>query len=221
MRPFIFDFNGTLFQDTEIHRRAWKRFMARYGFHITDETFDRYMCGPTNRVILAHFFGDQLAEAEYDRLSAEKEAVYRDIVLADPTLQKLTPGAPQMLDTLAEHHIPCAIATASIRENVDFYMDVLQIRRWFDYGHIFFDAGSLPGKPDPAIYRMAMKKLGFPRDQTTVVEDSMAGIQSASGAGIRHIIAIDTTLGPDAFRGIPNVVAVIHDFCDFKEFIDE
>ncbi len=221
MQSFIFDFNGTLFQDTEIHRQAWKRFMARYGFHITDETFDRYMCGPTNRVILGRFFGDILTENEYTRLSAEKEAVYRDIVLADPALQTLTPGAPQMLDMLAKRGIPCAIATASIRENVDFYMDVLHVRRWFDRDHIFFDAGGLPGKPDPAIYRLAMKKLGFTCEQTVVVEDSMAGIQSATGAGIRRIIAIDTTLGPGAFGDIPNVVAVIHDFYDFERFIEK
>ena len=41
MHPFIFDFNGTLFPDANIHREAWKRFMARYGFCITDEIFDR------------------------------------------------------------------------------------------------------------------------------------------------------------------------------------
>ena len=52
-----------------------------------------------------------------------------------------------------------------------------------------------------------------------VVEDAMAGIQSAIGAGVRSIIAIDTTLGPDAFRGIPEVVAVIHDFHGFERFI--
>ena len=42
---------------------------------------------------------------------------------------------------------------------------------------------------------------------------------SAIGAGIRHIIAIDTTMGADAFKDIPEVVAIIHDFNGFERFL--
>ena len=36
MQNIIFDFNGTLFQDTLIHRRSWSEFFASYGISITD-----------------------------------------------------------------------------------------------------------------------------------------------------------------------------------------
>lgn len=215
MRKYIFDFNGTLFQDTLMHRQAWRIFMARRGIDLKDDQFYRYMCGPPNDAILRRFLGDGLTREEIVRLAREKEELYRDIVRSDPALQALTPGAPELLDDLKARGVPFAIATGSSKDNVDFYMQTLRIDRWFDYDHIFYAEEKLPGKPDPAVYRLTMEKLGYAPGEVTVVEDALLGIQSAVGAGIGRIIAIDTTLGPDAFRDIPQVVSVIHDFHNF------
>ena len=221
MQSFIFDFNGTLYQDCPMHLAAWGRFYKKYGVYYDEDLFYKYMCGPPNDEIIRLMLGDGPTDAEIDHMSEEKEGFYREIVLNDPSLQHLTDGADEMLDMLKARHIPYAIATGSIKSNVDFYMDTLRIDRWFDYDHIFNSDGDIPGKPDPAVYRLAMQKLGYRPEETVVVEDGFAGIQSAIGAGIRRIIAIDTTMGPDAFRDIPEVVAVIHDFHSFERFIDQ
>ena len=220
MRNIIFDFNGTLFQDSDMHCRAWKRFMSARGMEITDELFHQYMCGPPNDAILRRFLGEDLSDEEVAKLAGEKEDLYRAIVLGDPSLQVLTDGAPELLDALKARGVPFAIATGSSRDNVDFYFDTLGIGRWFDYGNVFYAEGRLPGKPDPAIYRLAMQKLGFAPQETMVVEDAMPGIESAVGAGIRHIVAIDTTLGSEAFRSVPQVAAVVHNFTDSSLFLD-
>ena len=221
MDNYIFDFNGTLFLDAEIHRAAWKRFLAERGHPITDEEFDRYLYGPGNDVIFPRYFGDGLTRQDLDALSEAKEAVYREIVLADPALQSLAPGAAEMLDMLKARNIPCAVATASIRSNVDFYMTTLGIDRWFDYDHVFYMDGETPGKPDPALYLRAMEALDFDPRQTTVVEDSRFGILAAVAAGVGRVIAIDTTIGPDALRKMNEVDAIIHDFYGFERFIDQ
>ena len=219
MQSFIFDFNGTLYPDKDIHRLAWKQFMAEKGVRITDEDFEKYMYGPDNDTTVRRFLGKDLPDQEVRRMSAAKEAIYRQIALDDPSLQALTPGAEEMLEVLKRNGIPHAIATASMPENVDFYFETLGIGRWFDREHIFFHQADLPGKPDPAIYRLAMRQLSYMPGEVTVVEDSLAGIQAAVGAGAGRIIAIDTTLGPDAFNGIDTVSAVIHDFYGFERFI--
>ena len=219
MRQFIFDFNGTLYQDTALHRQAWGAFLARRGIPLSDEDFHNYMCGPPNDAILRHFISPDLSDAQISRMAFEKESLYRDAVRADPSMQRLTDGAADILDELKARGIPYAIATGSSRDNVDFYMEVLRIDRWFDYDHIFYAEGRLPGKPDPAIYRLAMEKLGYEPGKVTVVEDAMAGIESARRAGVGRIIAIDTTMGPRAFDGMADVCAVIHDFTDFERFL--
>lgn len=220
MRSFIFDFNGTLFRDTEYHRTAWKRFMASHGIVISDDDFSQKMNGPGNDIILRRFFGEGSTDAEIEALSEEKECIYRDIVLADPARQALAPGVVEMFDRMMDRNIPCAVATASIRANVDFYMNVLGLRRWFDYDHIFYMSGEFPGKPDPAIYRVAMQRLGYRPEDTVVVEDSLPGMRSALGAGAGHIIAIGDTVGDDALAQFPNILARIHDFFGFEAFFD-
>jgi len=43
------------------------------------------------------------------------------------------------------------------------------------------------GKPDPAIYRHAVESLGVPAARCLAVEDSVPGVRSAVGAGIRTL----------------------------------
>lgn len=218
MRDFIFDFNGTLYQDTPMHIAAWGEFYRRRGIPYAEDDFYKYMCGPPNTEILRRFVDPGLTDAQVDALSEEKERIDRQIILDDTALQVLTPGAEDMLDAMRERGIRFAIATGADRANMDFYMRVLNIGRWFDYDHISCAHRGLPGKPDPAVYRVTMEKLGFDPAQTVVVEDGMAGIRSAIGAGVKTIVAIDTTLGPNAFAGIPEVASVIHDFHGFSHF---
>ena len=198
MRSFIFDFNGTLFQDTDIHRVAWKRFMAEQGMPISDEDFRQKMNGPGNDIILRRFFGDGPTDAEIDALS---EA-----------------GVVEMFDAMKKRAIPCCVATASIRANVDFYMEDLGLNRWFDYSHIFYMTGEFPGKPDPAIYLTAMRSLAYVPSETVVVEDSLPGMRSALSAGVGGIIAVGETVPPAELAQIPNIVARIHDFYGFERF---
>jgi HAD superfamily hydrolase (TIGR01509 family) len=220
MRNFIFDFNGTLFRDTEFHRIAWTQFMARHGIAISDNDFRQKMNGPGNDVILRRFFGDGPSDEEIAALSEEKERIYRAIVLADPARRALAPGVPEMLDTLKARQVPCCVATASIRANVDFYMEELGLKRWFDYRHIFYMTGELPGKPDPAIYLAAMQRLGYRPDDTLVVEDSLTCIQSATGAGVGGIIVIGETVPPEALTRMPGIIAHIQDFFGFERFLE-
>jgi len=220
MRSFIFDFNGTLFRDTEFHRLAWTQFMARHSIVISNDDFRQKMNGPGNDVILRRFLGTGLSDDEIAALSEEKERIYREIVLADPDKQALAPGAVEMLDMLKARQVPCCVATASIRANVDFYMEDLGMKRWFDYRHIFYMTGELPGKPDPALYLAAMRRLGFRPEDTLVVEDSLPGIQSATGAGVGGIISIGETVPPEILACMPGVIAHIQDFFGFERFLE-
>ena len=221
MRSFIFDFNGTLFRDTEFHRVAWKQFMGRHGISISDEDFRQKMNGPGNDIILRRFFGESASDEEIDALSEEKERIYRDIVLADPARKALAPGVAEMFDALKARGVPCGVATASIQANVVFYMEALGLNRWFDYDHIFYLTGAFPGKPDPAIYRVAMRRMGCQPKDTVVVEDSLPGMHSAHGAGVGGIIVVGNTVAPAELAGFPNILARIGDFYGFDRFLDD
>ena len=87
--------------------------------------------------------------------------------------------------------MPLTIATATIKENVDFYFDTFALDRWFDPDKVVFDDGSFPGKPEPDIFLHAARKLGVPPEECLVIEDAYSGLRAANSANIGMIIAID------------------------------
>ena len=74
MRSFIFDFNGTLYLDKELHRMAWKQFMAEHGIHVTDDDFEKHMYGPANGAIVQHFMGSDLPQELAEKGNKVKDA---------------------------------------------------------------------------------------------------------------------------------------------------
>ena len=57
-KGIIFDFNGTLFFDSEKHLEAWREFSKRLRDHaFTDDEMREYMFGRTNEDIIAYLIG--------------------------------------------------------------------------------------------------------------------------------------------------------------------
>ena len=73
MRSVIFDFNGTLFADSDKHRQGWKRFLAKYGRDVDDEELRTHYLGRTNAYILKRVFGEDLAPELIAERTLEKE----------------------------------------------------------------------------------------------------------------------------------------------------
>lgn len=187
----IFDFNGVLLFDRHLHEQAWREFsMVIQEAPLSEEEMALHVHGRSNRDILAYLAGHSLADAEIARLSHQKEAIYQNLCLAEGEHFRLSPGAVELLEFLISHDIPHTIATASGKENLDFYVENLQLARWFNLQQIVYDDGSRPGKPAPAIYRHAAANLGLAAADCVVVEDSLSGIQAARAAGIGYIIAL-------------------------------
>lgn len=77
----IFDFNGTLFWDTDLHNRAWDEFLSKYNLNISDaEKFEK-MHGKNNKDLLDTFFEGKLTKEKNDQLSLEKELIYQQLCL--------------------------------------------------------------------------------------------------------------------------------------------
>ena len=100
---------------------------------------------------------------------------------------------------------------------MDFYMEAFGLERWFDWDHIIYDDGTLPGKPAPDVYLCACARLDVAPGDCVVVEDSFAGIESANAAGVGGIIAITATNSRQELAALPGVRAVIDDYCHFSE----
>ena len=212
-KGIIFDFNGTLFFDSEKHLEAWREFSKRvrpYAF--TDDEMREHMFGRTNEDIISYLIGKKPSPELVEQLGQEKEAVYREMCRKDSKNTVLAPGAENFLDYLKENNIPRTIATMSDKNNVDFFIETFNLQKWFDIDKIVYDNGKIPGKPAPDIYLKAAKNLNLNPKDCVVVEDALSGIESAFNAGIGKIIAIASMESEELYRQIPAVSQIIKNF---------
>ena len=218
MKALAFDFNGTMYMDTDKHRQAWNLFFQKYiGRPLEEEEFLHYACGPAVENIMRHFFPQVTDAARITALAGEKEEIYRRLCREDVEGLRLIEGLPEALDRLQARGVPMVIATGAGRENMDFYFEAFQLERWFDWRHVIYDDGTLAGKPDPDVYLRACARLGVAPADCVVVEDSYAGIESANAAKVGTIIAITATNSRETLAALPGVKAIIDDYRGFED----
>lgn len=217
IKGVIFDFNGTLFKDTDLQEAAWRRLFRE--FHqreMEPAEFRDHFHGRVNDDILNYFLPEEKNLQRKKEIPLYKEAVYRDIVRQTPNAIRFVPGVEETLNTLKQLGIPFTIATASEITNVEFYFETFPLERWFSgIDAIVYDNGTFPGKPAPDIYRIAAEKIGVASADCMVIEDSLSGITAAKNAGIGRVIAMDPDLNRKEIESDPQVFAVIDNFEHF------
>lgn len=186
----VFDFNGTLFWDTGLHNRAWDLFLTRHDLFLSDEDKFLKMHGKNNSDIFQSLFGGVLTDDQIGNYIMEKESLYQELCLE--TDMQLAPGVTDLLNFLKNNNIPFTIATASGKENLDFYFEHLPLTEWFEYGKVVYNNGKIKGKPDPQIYELAMEIIGRKPEEAIVFEDAVAGLQAARNAKAGEIIIVDS-----------------------------
>ncbi len=222
MKGIIFDFNGTLYWDSQLHYDAWREYSALLREKpFTDEEMRDRMFGHTNSDIIEYLIGHKPTQEMVDKYGKEKEAVYRKRCLLDPEKFKLAPGAIELLDYLKEKNIPRTIATMSEWDNVEFYIKEFHLENWFDVDKIVYSDGTIPGKPAPDIFLIAAGKIGLNPKDCVVIEDAVAGINSAKSAGIGKIIAIASLEPIEFYERMTGLHQIIKNFCEFDRDILE
>ena len=207
----LFDFNGTLVFDTPIQVRAWDlTSRARYGRGVTAEEYASRLSGLDNVSTAPLLAGRPVSPEEAEACSREKESRYFSICASDPSF-RLVPGAEAFLDALAARGERFTIASSASEQNMDRYFALLSLSRWFSRGLVVCGSRSLPGKPEPAIFLEAMRRLEVRPEQTLIFEDSPAGLEAARRSGARAA-AVAGTQSPQTLARLPGLAAVVSDF---------
>ncbi len=222
-RAVIFDFNGTMFFDEEKHIESWKDFsLQEFNREIKDEEFPLRIHGHNNEDILSFLSGRKFSIEETAVYAERKERLYQSLCEKDITNLHLVKGLTQFLDILKENNIPFAIATASMKPNVDWYIKTFGLDRWFTAKTIIYDDGTLTeGKPAPMIYQRAMKALDIKPEETVIFEDAISGVKSAYAAKAKYVIAVEKEERREQFMKMKEVDDVILDFTSLPQIVWE
>jgi sugar-phosphatase len=172
----LFDLDGTLIDSTPTVERSWALWARRRGLDRTGFTVPHGV--PARQVISAVLPADQVADA-----LAEIEA----IEVADVDGITVLPGALEALAALPPGR--AAIATSGSTPLARARIAATRLPA----PAVLVTASDVPvGKPDPAPYLMAARRLGADPSRCLVVEDAPAGLTAGAQAGCATL-AVTTT----------------------------
>ncbi len=187
----IFDFNGTLFWDSEYLEISWNKYLETNNFTLTKAEKNEYILGRNVKDTLEFLLKRKLSDEEAERYSEEIELIYRNECLKHDL--KLAPGAIQLIDYLNAQKIPIAIATAAGKTNVEFFIDKFNLHEYFAEEHIIYNDGKIKGKPHPDLFEKALRVLGVKKSESIIFEDSFSGIQAAINCKVANVIIVNST----------------------------
>jgi HAD superfamily hydrolase (TIGR01509 family) len=105
----------------------------------------------------------------------------------------LVPGAVEAVERIAARW-PLAVASSSNRRLIDLVLELSGLAAHF---HSTVSSEEVArGKPAPDVYLEAARRLGVDPARAAAVEDSDAGIRSASAAGMRVVAIPNRTFPP-------------------------
>ncbi len=110
------------------------------------------------------------------------------------------PGALAWLAWLRDRGFRLAVVSSSL--NCAGVLGSAGIADFFDArvdGQAIDELG-LPGKPDPAPFLEAARRLGVAPGRSVVVEDALSGVQAGRGGGFGRVIGVATHGDPAALR---------------------
>ena len=120
------------------------------------------------------------------------------------------PGIIDLLDTLAAHGVPRAVATSTRRPLALRKLETAGLLPYFE--HVATSSDVAHAKPAPDIYLLAAHKLGIAPRHCLALEDSPTGVRAALAAGMT-VIQIPDLLEPDeTVRALGHAIAgSLHD----------
>ncbi len=206
IKSVIFDMDGVLVDNRDIHIDAFVVFCRRYGFEISKSELLKHF-GKGNDEILPVVLPQYIIDEKgIEALADEKEEIYREIF--EQTI-KPTPGLIEFLEDLEKNNIKRAVGSSGQSANVNFVLEKCGIATCFNA--IANGDMVTKCKPDPEVFLLAAKLIDTKPKECLVIEDSFAGIEAANAAGMK-VIAMATTYSQEELKSRSRFDLIVDDF---------
>ena len=211
----MFDMDGVVTDTAVVHAAAWKRMFDQYleerarrtgqpqGPFDPDSDYRRYVDGKPRYDGVRSFLASRritLPEGDPsdppDRESVCGLGNRKDQYFLEELNRggaRAFPSTVELVRELTRAGVRTAVVSAS--RNMDLVLESAGVAGQFPVrvSGVVADELGLPGKPDPAIFLEAARRLGTDPARTAIVEDSLAGVEAGRRGGFGLVVGIDRT----------------------------
>ncbi|MET7705951.1 HAD-IA family hydrolase [Micromonospora sp. NPDC005413] len=180
-KALILDFDGLLMDTETTLLESWRWEWRRHGLLLDPTGFFADHGGDANEARYTAL--EAVVGPAYERASSHAlRMAYRAEL---NSALKPAPGILGWLDRAAELGLRLAVASSSPITHVGALLDQAGLRARFE---VLATGEEVPAhKPDPAVYLLALDRLGLPAEQAVAFEDTAHGVAAAHAAGLRCV----------------------------------
>lgn len=181
MKGVLFDLDGVLIDSETLYTEFWSNAEKKYPTGVED--FAYVIKGNNLAKILSTYFPDKEVQADLLRMIDEFERNMQ---------YHIFPGAMELVNSLNQQNIPCAIVTSSDISKMDKL--AMQHPDFLNHFNAMVTGNMVSkSKPDPECFLRGAEMIGVDIKDCVVCEDSPSGILAGLNSGAK-VIAIATTL---------------------------
>ncbi len=187
VKGVIFDFNGVILDDEELHRMAIQRVLSDFEIFLSDQEYYQHLPGTLIKEVFSFI-------ARYKNIRIPiQECVERKIKYYEEyfeTGMQFFPGVKRLIASLSESGLKIAVASTSHRRFITRALTRLSALDYFAAIVSYEDITR--GKPDPEVYLKALDRLSIQPEFCVAFEDSVNGVLSAKAANIKCVAITNT-----------------------------
>jgi HAD superfamily hydrolase (TIGR01509 family) len=206
VRYLFYDLDDTLVRTTDHWLAAATAYLARRNLTVEEKSIYRFLgknCKDICLDIAAHY--ENTLIGGIDACAEEFRNYLRLQHINSPAIE--IPGATDFLRMMSRTAIQCVASGSPI----DIIERIITDHGWGSHiTHFVTSEAVSNGKPDPEIYDNLRQSCHADPDDCLIFEDSPAGIEAASRAGIRCVVI--NPKFPTLIQN--NIIAVANDFTD-------
>lgn len=199
----VFDFDGLIIDTEWVEFVSINEVFRAHGSELSEDLW-RSFIGSTDHPHWTEILEEQIGESiDRERLRVERVEANRDVVHSLP----VQPGVAELFSAADTAGVPVAVASSSPRSWVEGHLR--RVGLWDQLTAVATGDEVERTKPDPAVYRLAVERLGVGPAGVVAIEDSVSGCHAALSAGLA-VVAVPSrmTVGRDFTHADLEVLSV-------------
>ena len=207
----LLDVDGTLVDTNYQHVVAWHRAFRQHGQIIPAWRIHRHV-GMGGDHLVEKLCGKEVEDELGDDIRSAEKALYLTFIEEVEPME----GARELIDDLKERGHKVILCSSAKDNEVDHYLDLLEVREVVDGWTTSADVEAT--KPEPDLIKAALDKAGT---QTGVmVGDSTWDVEAAKNAGLETVALLTGGFSEQELRDF-GAVAVFESIPDLRKKLDD